>query len=277
MDKKFSNLKSLGVLEQNLKDFYSVRILSNGGNFSCNEVEILNKLAKSYGKEYITLTSRCCIEIPYIKKEDINLVLDTLKNYNFTTAAMGKFVHPVTACRGTVCKNSHTNTQSIAAKIQKITYGLTLPSKVTIGVIGCFNNCLKSQNNDIYIKPFSKVAIDSTNCKFCKACIKKCKYNALNFSENTIKIDTSLCINCGKCINSCSFNCISSSKDYYKIFLKVDKNCNYIKLDLPLDLDSIYSSLNIILTEYKLNSVANERFYDFVNRTLSSLTKKLQN
>ncbi|NEU06623.1 4Fe-4S binding protein [Clostridium senegalense] len=274
---KFSNLKSLGVLEQNHKDFYSIRILSNGGNFSCDELNILNEIAKIYGKEYVTLTSRCCIEIPYINKNDVSLVLDTLKKYNFTTAAMGNFVHPVTACRGTVCKNSHTNTQSIASTIQNITIGLSLPHKVTIGVIGCFNNCLKSQNNDIFIKPYSQIHIDSSKCKLCKACINKCKYNALTIVNNKINLDTKLCTDCGKCINLCNFNSISSYCDYYKIFLKINANCNYEELDISLNLNSLYTTISFILDQYSLYNFNNERFYDFANRYISNIINKLQN
>ena len=267
-------LKSNGVFKQSIPGLYSIRVISDGGNLSCSKIGFLNHVAECYGNGYVTICSRGCLEIPSIKEENLDTVLNLLNDKDIRTTVTGRLVHPVTSCRGTVCRNGTIDTQGLANTLQLNLLGLTLPNKVNIGVIGCSNNCLKSQNNEIYVRPYTKVSTNSSNCSSCGQCIKKCKFNALTLNNSKkITLDTTLCTQCGKCINSCLFNSICSDKVYYKVFLKnSDTRLNsYKELSINLNEDELVTKIKTILDYYIANSIHNESFASFVNRLFENI------
>jgi len=54
-----------------------------------------------------------------------------------------------------------------------------------------------------------KIRIDSSKCKSCGMCAKKCKSQCVNFREK--KVDTSRCVTCFNCLGSCDFDALTYS------------------------------------------------------------------
>lgn len=51
--KKQKEMKALGFLLQNDKKHYSVRFLSKAGNYTVEELNMINKIAEKYGQGYV--------------------------------------------------------------------------------------------------------------------------------------------------------------------------------------------------------------------------------
>ena len=69
--KRQNELKPLGVLLQNDREHFSVRLLSRAGNFTAEDIINIAHLSKKYGQGYVGETTRLQIEIPWIKDEDV--------------------------------------------------------------------------------------------------------------------------------------------------------------------------------------------------------------
>lgn len=65
--KRQNELKPLGVLLQNDREHFSVRLLSRAGNFTAEDIINIAHLSKKYGQGYVGETTRLQIEIPWIK------------------------------------------------------------------------------------------------------------------------------------------------------------------------------------------------------------------
>ena len=146
-------LKKFGILPQKQEGYYVVRFLSNVGYFSANDMITLANIANKYGNGELSLTSRLTVEIPYIKEEFIQNVIDIIKSNNLRTGGSGKTVRAVLACKGSVCRRSIVDIRSISDKIEKKFFGKPLPGKFKIGVFGCVNSYGKAQTNDLSIMP----------------------------------------------------------------------------------------------------------------------------
>ena len=69
-------LKARGILNQKQEEFYAIRFLSKVGYFKAEEMIALSEIAKEYGNGELSLTSRLTVEIPYIKEENIDKVVE---------------------------------------------------------------------------------------------------------------------------------------------------------------------------------------------------------
>ncbi|AIY83988.1 nitrite reductase [Clostridium baratii] len=146
-------LKKFGILPQKQEGYYVVRFLSNVGYFSANDMITLSNIANKYGNGELSLTSRLTVEIPYIKEEYIQNVIDIIKKNNLRIGGSGKTVRAVLSCKGSVCRRSFVDIRSISDKIEKKFFGKPLPGKFKIGVFGCVNSYGKAQTNDLSIMP----------------------------------------------------------------------------------------------------------------------------
>ncbi|WP_338626601.1 nitrite reductase [Clostridium baratii] len=146
-------LKKFGILPQKQEGYYVVRFLSNIGYFSANDMITLSNIANKYGRGELSLTSRLTVEIPYIKEEFIQNVIDIIKSNNLRTGGSGKTVRAILSCKGSVCRRSIVDIRSISDKIEKKFFGQSLPGKFKIGVFGCVNSYGKAQTNDLSIMP----------------------------------------------------------------------------------------------------------------------------
>lgn len=147
------DLKLQGILNQKQEGFYAIRYLSKVGYFKAEEMIALSEIAKLYGNGELSLTSRLTIEIPYVKEENIQKVIEFSKENGLRIGGAGKTVRAVVTCKGTVCKHGLIDTRKIGEVFEEYFLGKSVPAKFKIGVFGCINSYGKAQSNDFAIIP----------------------------------------------------------------------------------------------------------------------------
>ena len=144
-------LKAKGILNQKQEEFYAIRFLSKVGYFKAEEMIALSEIAKEYGNGELSLTSRLTVEIPYIKEENIDKVVEISRKKGLRIGGAGKTVRAIVTCKGTVCKHGLIDTRKIGELFEEKFLGRKVPSKFKIGVFGCINSYGKAQSNDFGI------------------------------------------------------------------------------------------------------------------------------
>jgi dissimilatory sulfite reductase (desulfoviridin) alpha/beta subunit len=267
--KEISDLKLEGYLKQKQGEYFSVRILSRAGNMNSEQLDNISKVAKKYGKGYIGFTTRLCIEIPWIKFDNIVTVKAELKKYNLRTGGTGKRVRPLVACKGTVCIHGLVDTQDICGKLQDKFFAVELPSKLKIGIVGCPNNCAKANLNDIGFMGQRVPKYHENKCVGCGLCISGCKSEAITKLENKIKLDSNKCLGCGECIKVCPKEAITCEKEGVSAFLGGKFGRKYRlgnKIEKIFNVEDIEKITDAILKYYKNNGKSGERFSNTIER-----------
>mgnify|MGYP000850954164 FL=1 len=212
-------MKSLGFLLQNDKEHYSVRFLSKAGNFTVEELNNINKIAEKYGQGYSGLTTRLQIEVPWIKDEDVEKVIQEAKALGLRHGGTGQKVRPLVACKGTVCLHGNIDTQAICRELDRKYFGTDTPHKCKIGIVGCANNCAKANINDIGVMGRCVPKFNLDNCVGCGLCVKNCRQKALELVDKKIVYNQNLCVKCGECTRVCKANAAIVKEKGAEIFV----------------------------------------------------------
>ncbi|MGL4774754.1 MAG: 4Fe-4S binding protein [Clostridium sp.] len=201
--KRQTELKALGFLLQKDKEHFACRFLSRAGNYTAEELEAINTIAKKYGKGYSGITTRLQIEVPWIKDEDVENVMEEAKKLGLRHGGTGKKVRPLVACKGTVCLHGNIDTQEICRQLEDIYFGTDTPSKCKFGIVGCANNCAKASLNDIGVMGKTVPLYVEDKCVGCGLCVKACRQKALEVKDRKIIFNKDLCVDCGCCVREC--------------------------------------------------------------------------
>lgn len=217
--KKQKEMKALGFLLQNDKEHYAVRFLSKAGNFTVEELSNINTLAEKYARGYCGLTTRLQIEIPWIKDEDVEKVMEEAKKLGLRHGGTGQKIRPLVACKGTVCLHGNIDTQEICRQLESKYFGTDTPHKCKIGIVGCANNCAKANINDIGVmgKTIPEFILD--NCVACGICVQDCRQKALEVVDKKITYNEELCVSCGECVRVCKTNAVLAKEKGADIFV----------------------------------------------------------
>ncbi|SFD02774.1 4Fe-4S dicluster domain-containing protein [Clostridium uliginosum] len=202
--KRQVDLKSLGILLQNDKEHFSIRFLSRAGNFTVTELSSLNILAQKYGRGYVGLTTRLQVEIPWIKNEDVEKVMEEAKELGLRHGGTGKKVRALVSCKGSICLHGNIDTQEICRQLEDKYFGTETPSKCKFSVVGCPNNCAKANINDIGVMGKTVPEYQEEKCVGCGLCVKACRQKALTLKDRKIIFDKELCVECGGCVRACN-------------------------------------------------------------------------
>ena len=216
---KQKEMKGLGFLLQNDKEHYSVRFLSRAGNFTVEELNSIIKIAIKYGRGYCGLTTRLQIEVPWIKAEDAEKVIEEAKTLGLRHGGTGQKVRPLVACKGTVCLHGNIDTQAICRKLEEKYFGTDTPHKCKIGIVGCANNCAKANINDIGIMGRVVPKFNLDKCVGCGLCVKGCRQKALQIKDKKVVHNEELCVKCGECVRVCRTNAASWKEKGAEIFV----------------------------------------------------------
>ncbi|WP_297418244.1 4Fe-4S binding protein [Clostridium sp.] len=217
--KRQKEMKALGFLLQNDKEHYSVRFLSKAGNFAIEELNMINKIAEKYGRGYVGLTTRLQIEVPWIKDEDADKVIEEAKKLGLLHGGTGQKVRPLVACKGTVCLHGNIDTQGICRELEEKYFGTDTPHKCKIGIVGCANNCAKANINDIGVMGRTIPAFNLDNCVGCGLCVQSCRQKALEIVDKKIVYNNELCVSCGECVRVCKTNAAIVKEKGAEIFV----------------------------------------------------------
>lgn len=221
MKLNINELKENGFLQQVQKDLFSLRIKVVGGQLTGDNLQAISIIANKYGNGQVHFTSRQAVEIPFIKAEDIDEIKSFLKENNLEPGILGSRVRTITACQGAaVCKHGNIITAELADKITEAVQDKELPHKFKIGITGCFNNCLKAEENDLGIKGGVEPNWLFEKCTYCGACARKCPVNAIKVDKDKqkLKYNEDLCINCGKCVKICTKEAWAGKNGYILYF-----------------------------------------------------------
>ncbi|NMM64989.1 4Fe-4S binding protein [Clostridium sp. P21] len=266
---QIAQLKLEGFINQRDTIYFTLRIIAVSGIMSSSEMEKVLSIANKYGRGYISFTTRLGIEIPWIKEEDIERVKEDLKAFNLKSGGTGKKVRPIVSCKGTVCTHGLIDTQGICSKLHEKFFAQDLPAKFKIGIVGCPNNCAKTQLNDLGFMGQRLPKFEESKCKACGACIKVCKSGALDKVDGKTKVYSEKCLGCGKCINACHFNAMETSKEGVAVFLGGKFGRKYKigdKLHTIFKVDEMEEVTQKVLDYYTENGNSGERFGDMIDR-----------
>lgn len=200
----YAALKAGGFMRQKQKNTFSLRLRVVGGTVTAEQLQTIAAVAKKFGQDYVHLTSRQGIEIPFIKLEDIDAVKAALAEGGVQPGACGPRVRTVTACQGgRCCPSGCIDALEIAEALDERYFGRQLPHKFKFGVTGCQNNCLKAEENDLGIKGGMTVSWVKEDCIFCGVCEKACRSGAITVGSDAVTLDASKCRRCGRCVTAC--------------------------------------------------------------------------
>lgn len=200
----YAALKAGGFMRQKQKDNFSLRLRVVGGTVTAEQLEAIAAVARKYGNDYVHLTSRQGVEIPFIKLQDIEEVKNELEKGNVQPGVCGPRVRTVTACQGgRCCPSGCIDALDIATDLDARYFGRQLPHKFKFGVTGCQNNCLKAEENDMGVKGGMIIHWEKDECIFCGVCEKACRLGAISITDDKINVDTEKCNHCGRCVTAC--------------------------------------------------------------------------
>jgi len=202
----FNTLKSGGLIKQRQKDMFTVRLRCPGGRVPLSRLEKIVEVAKKYGGDYIHLSFRQSLELPYVHYHNFNAIYQELAEKEQKVASCGPRVRVPTACSG--CEynpNGIMDTQKMAKLVDEQFFGKNLPHKFKISFSGCPIDCARTNENDLGFQGAVKPEWDEETCTGCRICSKACQEGAIESDVGTGKpiFDPEKCLYCGDCIRAC--------------------------------------------------------------------------
>lgn len=281
------NLKELkkgGFMKQKQKDRFSMRLKTIGGQLTGKQLATIQMVAEKYGHGYIHLTSRQGVEIPFIALDDIDAVKKDLAAGGVYNGVCGPRLRTITACQGdAICPSGLIDTQKIALECEKRYGGREFPCKFKIGITGCPNNCLKTEENDLGIKGGVKPAWNADACIFCGLCGVVCPTQAITVDKESqqLTFTEDKCVYCGKCVTNCPVSAWEGTKGYnISLGGLYGKQIAIGRHFLPLltDENDIYKVIDVVLDFFEQHAQAGERFGKMVDRigwdTIETIVKE---
>ena len=209
----------------------AIRIRVPGGHIEAKHLEVLQKVAETYGDGNIHITIRQGFEIPNIdinKIPEVNKMIQSviegleINQISPNTGYSAAGTRNVSACIGAnVCPFANYNTTDFAKKIEKEIFPNDYHVKVAL--TGCPNDCIKARMQDFGIIGMTEPQYESYRCISCKSCVNNCKKRvtgALKMENFKVVRDHDKCIGCGECIGKCPTDAWSRSiEKYYKLVI----------------------------------------------------------
>ncbi len=260
----YAALKAGGFMRQKQKNTFSLRLRVVGGTVTVEQLQTIAEVAKKYGQDYVHLTSRQGVEIPFIKLEDIEAVKAELAEGNVQPGVCGPRVRTVTACQGgKCCPSGCIDALEIAEALDERYFGRQLPHKFKFGVTGCQNNCLKAEENDLGVKGGMTINWVKEDCIFCGVCEKACRNGAVTVSPDAVTLDATKCNHCGRCVTACPTGAWHGKSGYMVSFGGTFGNSIQKGRELlPIieDKDTLFRVADAAINFFADNAKSGERF-----------------
>ncbi|MEA4964488.1 MAG: FAD-dependent oxidoreductase [Oscillospiraceae bacterium] len=223
---EIKRVKGLGCLmDRRYGDVFNVRVITRNGKLTAAEQRTVAEAAEKFGSGEVTMTTRLTLEVQGVPYDNLDALMEYLKDNGLETGGTGSKVRPVVSCKGTTCQYGLIDTFDLSEKLHQRFYqgyhGVVLPHKFKIAVGGCPNNCVKPDLNDLGVIGQSVPEIDPAKCRGCAACRieKTCPIHIAAVKDGKIRIDPAACNHCGRCVGSCPFGAIGEAQRGYKVYL----------------------------------------------------------
>ncbi len=210
-------LKSGGYIRQRQKDLFTVRLRCPGGRVSFAKLKKIAEVGPKYSeKDYVHISVRQSIEIPYVNYSDFQRLSDELNEAGQKVASCGPRVRVPTACSG--CEynpNGLVDVQKLCQEIDRKYFGIQCNHKFKISLSGCPIDCFRTNEMDLGFQGAIEPIWDEKICTGCRICGYACKEGAITNDPKTGKptIDTSKCLYCADCIRACPANSWRGGKE----------------------------------------------------------------
>lgn len=207
----------------------ALRVRVPGGAITGEVMELVAKIANTYGDGRIHITTRQGFEIlgiPWKEIENVNKMVQPIMEkleINYGDRDKGyqaAGTRNIAACIGNkVCPKAQYNTTEFAKKIEKEIFPHDFHFKIAL--TGCPNDCQKVRMHDFGIIGMTRPILDQNKCVSCGMCERKCR----QLSTGAIKMvnykpvrDHDRCIGCGECVLNCPMGAWTrDEKKYYKL------------------------------------------------------------
>lgn len=223
---EIKRVKGLGCLQdKRFEDVFNVRVITRNGKITAKEQQKIAEAAEKFGSGEVTMTTRLTLEIQGVPYDNIEPVMEFLKEAGLETGGTGSKVRPVVSCKGTTCQYGLIDTFALSERLHDLYYtgyhGVSLPHKFKIAVGGCPNNCVKPNLNDLGIIGQRVPEIDRSKCRGCKKCQVEmsCPIHVAKMQDDKITIDPKACNHCGRCIAKCPFGAVNESAVGYRVYI----------------------------------------------------------
>ncbi|MFC1735437.1 4Fe-4S dicluster domain-containing protein [Candidatus Hydrogenedentota bacterium] len=201
----YDELLAAGMIKQRQKDLYTVRLRCPGGRVSLRKLRAITDAVEQYGDDYIHLSFRQSVEIPYVNSSHLAPLKDLLEEAGQEFATCGARIRVPTACSG--CEynpNALVDTQKMAGIIDGECFGKPLPHKFKISFSGCNIDCARTSSADLGFQGAVLPEFVSESCTACGFCIAGCAEEALRpDSSGKPVLDSEKCTYCARCIRVC--------------------------------------------------------------------------
>jgi anaerobic sulfite reductase subunit C len=212
-----------------------LRIRVPGGHILGKHLDVVRRIAESFGDGSVHLTTRQGFEIPgmdFARMDEVNRMLQpfieaheialgvAIENLDQGYPAAG--TRNIAACIGNrVCAYANYDTTALAARIERAVF----PNHyhVKIACTGCPNDCVKAHLQDFGIIGQADVEFDASRCIGCEACAKNCDKRvtgAITVQRMQACRDARYCIGCGECALVCPTGAWSrNSTKYFRLVI----------------------------------------------------------
>ena len=203
-------LKSGGFIRQRQKDLFTVRLRCPGGRVTFEKLKKIAEVGPKYSKDnYVHISVRQSIEIPYVNYKDFAQLAEELKEVGQKVASCGARVRVPTACSG--CEynpNGLVDVQKLCQQIDQKYFGIQCNHKFKISLSGCPIDCFRTNEMDLGFQGAIEPVWNEETCTGCRICGYACKEGAITNDPQTGKpaIDRSKCLYCADCIRACPTN-----------------------------------------------------------------------
>ena len=93
-------LKRVGIIGQKQKDYYLIRLRTVGGGMTAEELGVVARVSKKYGKGQVHLTTRQAVEIHNIHVDDLQSAREELEQNGIVLGVCGPRGRGIVACPG---------------------------------------------------------------------------------------------------------------------------------------------------------------------------------
>jgi len=203
----FNTLKTGGIIKQRQRERFTVRLKCPGGRVPVAKLARIVEVAKRFAGDYIHISVRQSIELPYVHFQDIGRVKAELAEVGQEIASCGPRVRVPTACSG--CEynpNGLTNTQQMATAIcERFFAKQPLPHKFKISFSGCPIDCARTNEMDLGFQGAVMPVFRPEACTGCRICASACQEGAIasDPESGAPMFDPQKCLYCGDCIRAC--------------------------------------------------------------------------